>query len=192
MLKINIITVLLALTTTLAGQSETQSIPISVSYFSHLLFQPGVKVGTQISIKDWTKEKENRLARNKQLAISPQLAYFANVGNNQNVLLNIDLDYRTQKAGRKFFSTWSVGLGYLAQFQVTALRLNLGDGSKEKVRERWDHILPSVSYAFGKVINTKMSWYSKYTLGSKINFDGASTMMLFMEAGITYQISKNK
>ena len=48
--------------TALQAQERPAKYPISLSYFSHAVIHPGMKVGTQVDFKQWATEKEGKKA----------------------------------------------------------------------------------------------------------------------------------
>ena len=100
-------------------------------------------------------------------------------------MVNADFGYRRLKTERRSFSSVSISLGYLMQSQIISVVYNLSDGSiKEKNREQRGFFVPTINYEFGRVINSTLSWYSKYSLGAKFSADIERPMVLFVEAGI--------
>ena len=171
----------------LAAQTQSKKVPLSIAYFSQFGYQPGVKIGVQINIKNWKKNKANH-SQLKNLYISPQIGFYTNPNIHTSYLINTDLGYKRIKNCKGTYSAWSLGLTYLLQSQITEWKINLSDGSKEKIRNNWNWFLPTVNYEFGKAINTNINWYSKFSYGIKMSSSRESTSAIFIELGLTFNI----
>ena len=173
-------------------QSNEQGLPISIGYFGHYAIQPGVKVGTEITLKTWEKEltKKNK-TRLKRLSINPQLAWFTRVNRDANYLLNAEAMYKIGRTDRGFYIAFTAGLGYLLQSKVESFSINLATGEKTNKQRASSHFLmPSLGFEFGGNLNSKLGWYNKYTWGQRFfssNGNG-STMSIFAELGVKLYI----
>ncbi|MEM1320673.1 MAG: hypothetical protein AAGG75_10485 [Bacteroidota bacterium] len=167
-----------------AQQAQPQ-FPLSISYFSHTLYQPGVKLGTQWTFRSWPAEG-SEATKQHTLYLSPQIAYYTHIDNYSNYLINAELGYRRLRLNNRRYIAFSIGMGYLARSNVRNLSVNLGDGSTSKQRE-WNHyFLPNLNFEFGRKINDRAEWFSKWTYGLATNFGQSPTSMVFVELGARF------
>lgn len=164
------------------AQDQWKPTEISIAYFGNFLIQPGGKIGINFNLKNVGPVDAEKP---RTLFLNPQIAFYSYPGNNISILLNTDVGIRKINTQKNAFSSLSVGLGYLRQYQITSIVYNLSDGSvKEKKREQSSYFLPSINYAFGKRINSSISWFSKYSLGAKFSSPFERTLIFFLEAGL--------
>ncbi len=172
----------------LKGQSTMEKPPISIAYFSQFGFQPGVKIATEFNLKELTTETQK--AKRRNLFISPQIGFFSWPNNHSNLLLNADIGIKRQKENKSSFSALSLGLGYLHEFQISTVAVQLGDGKQSTSRTSRSYFLPTLNYAFGSSLSSAVDWYSKIGVGQR--FGGgitAATTVLF-ELGLQFQLKK--
>ena len=182
---------LLFLSTQLSGQQQTEGLPISIGYFGNFLIQPGVKIGTQFSIKNWQKEKTGKktFTRSSSLLISPQLGLFTRIGDQTSFLLNGELGYKRQKLSGGLYTMFSAGLGYLSEHQIQSVKISLTDGRvTEKEWAQSSYFMPNLGFEFGHAFSPRLGWYNKYTYGLKINPDEESSTLFFVELGLRYYL----
>ena len=171
-------------------------LPITIGYFGHYAIQPGVKVGTEIRLKTWTKERmrKNRdIVRMKYFSINPQLAWFTRLNQHANYLLNVEAMYHTQGKGKKIYTAFTVGLGYWIQSKVESFSINLATGEKTNKQRASSHFLiPSLGFEWGGRINGQINWYNKYTWGQRFfsTKGNGSAMSLFLELGVKLYLLK--
>lgn len=178
-----IIMMILMLSSTADAQNQDKNIPISIGYFSQAGWQPGAKIGTQLKWKTWETE-----TRSKQLLASPQIGFYTYIDVHTSYLLNIDVAYQSMKKNKPAYSAWSIGLGYMNQSQITERSINLSDGSEEKTRKNWGWFLPTANYEFGRAINSKVSWYSKFSYGLKVSSSRENAALFFVELGTKFNL----
>ncbi len=196
MKKLRITLLLVLISSWAMGQTAPKKIPISVAYMGHFLYQPGLKIGTHFSLKDWEVEKDRKkgsFTQTKTLYLSPQIGLYTRPENHTSLLLNADLGIRKDREGRKSFTTFGVGLGYLSQATLLSFIVNLSDGStQEKIRDRRGYFMPTVHYAYGKKISPSLEWYSKISVGGKLSANYAGAIVTFVELGFTFNLPKKK
>lgn len=163
----------------LTGQST--GIPVSVAYFGQFGFQPGVKIATEFPLNAKTPKANN-------FFISPQIGFFVRSGNNANLLLNADVGMKRQKEGKSGFSAFSFGLGYLHQFQISGVAIQLGDGGQTNNRSSIAYFLPSFNYTFGNKLGTNLDWYSKIGYGQRLGGGISSSTIVLLEVGVQFYL----
>ena len=165
---------------------QTTPRPISIAYFGQFAIEPGLKISTEFGLNKWTTDKLK--AKNKQLFISPQLGFFVRPDNNSNLLLNADIGIKKQKEGKSGFSAFSLGLGYLHQFQISAIEVQLGDGNQSTSRESIAYFLPTINYAFGNKLGANIGWYSKIGVGQRLGGGISSSLSILFEIGLQFRL----
>ena len=166
----------------LTGQSA--GIPISVAYFGQFGFQPGGKIAVAFPLK----AVNAKMPTANNLFVSPQIGFFVYPKNNSNVLLNAEVGIKKQKKGKSGFSAFSIGLGYLHQFQISRITIQLGDGGQSTNRSSISYFLPSINYAFGNKLRTNLDWYSKIGYGQRLGGSITSSTILLLEVGLQFQL----
>ena len=170
----------------LLGQEE--GLPISIAYFSQFGFQPGAKIATEFSLK--TLNNTTQAVKKRHLFISPQIGFFVRPGNNTNLLLNADVGIKKQQEGKSSFSAFSLGLGYLQEFRVSTIAIQLGDGGQSTSRTSFSYFLPTINYAFGNRLSSTVDWYSKIGVGQRIGGGISNTTTVLLEVGLQFQLKK--
>ncbi|MEO1513765.1 MAG: hypothetical protein AAFV95_02090 [Bacteroidota bacterium] len=172
----------------LLAQNSAEGLPISVSYFSQAVYQPGAKIGTQLNLRQWQRSyerKSNTYLKEQSIFVGPQLGFWMLPNDHRFVLLNAEIGYRYQKSRRQTFSAFSIGLGHLLQSRVESFSVDLGGGDiGDKDRVSSHHFMPSLNYAFGKAINSKISWFSRLSYGLKLASNDASRAFFLVEVGV--------
>ena len=74
------------------------------------------------------------------------------------------------------------------QSQITGVIVDLGTGNTEKIRDNRNFFLPTIGYEFGREINNRLNWYSKWSYGYRISSKHLNVSMLFIELGLTFDI----
>ena len=170
----------------LKGQSTTEKPPIYVAYFSQFGFQPGVKIATEFSLKELATETQK--AKKRNLFVSPQVGFFTWPNNHSSLLLNADIGIKRQKEGKSAFSALSLGVGYLHEFQVSTVAIQLGDGNQSTSRTSRSYFLPTLNYAFGSRLSTAIDWYSKIGVGQRFGGNVTASTTVLLELGLKFKI----
>lgn len=165
---------LLLFTFSLLGQAELKS--ISFAYFGQFAIEPGIKASAELAIKE--------ISATRKLVVSPQIGFFVRPNNNSNLLFNADIGIKKQKEGKSNFSAFSLGLGYLHQFQISAIAIQLGDGSQATSSSSKAYFLPTINYAFGNKLGENLGWYSKIGVGQRLGGGISSSSTVLLEIGV--------
>ncbi|MCP3930447.1 MAG: hypothetical protein GY705_15250 [Bacteroidetes bacterium] len=183
-----ILFVLFAFGNHIFAQTESKGIPVFVGYFGPYAIQPGIKIGTHFDVKEWQSGKREKI-RKQSLYVSPQIGAFTQINNHTSFFSNADFGYKRQKEEAAFYSAYSIGLGYLTEFQILSSTLDLGSGEVSgKVRERRAYFLPALNYEFGKEPNSKIGWYSKFSVGRKISNKNEDSAAFIIELGLRFNL----
>lgn len=172
-----------------AQTSPKKEIPISIAYWGHHVSHPGIKVGSQYDFKKWEKTKNRRrglLVKHKTLFLKPELGIYFHKRNHTGVLLNTDFGLEVSKNERSFFKSFSFGLGYMRHFNagITYVLENDNTISEKKWASR-GYFLSSLNFGYGQHFKS-FSWFNKFTLGSKSNYNTGSSIEIFFEGGIKF------
>lgn len=177
---------LLGMNLTVLAQSTSKKPSISIGYLGHLAVQPGLRIGTQLNLKEWSRGESSSITR--QLFVRPQMGFYARRDIQTSYLANVDLGYKRMKPDQKRYSALSLSLGYWLQGQVTDLAIDLSDGSKQKTRAYWHWFFSTINYEFGSAITDSVGWYSKISLGQRVGKDRPRNTILFLELGLQFQL----
>ncbi|MEM6803323.1 MAG: hypothetical protein AAF696_18090 [Bacteroidota bacterium] len=164
------------------SMGQNFSPPISLSYFSPYLIQPGLKLGTSFQLKDFSNKEKNR-----SLEISPEIAYFTQAGVSQSYLLNADIHLYRKIDGRKRFQKFGLGLGYLIDSEDLTPLINLGSGSlssNEKANNA--SFLPSLNYSLGILPDKGLAYFFKGFVGHKLPFSKQGEFFFGLELGLIF------
>jgi hypothetical protein len=170
-----------------------QTTQVSVGYYAPFAIEPGAKAGVHLYLKDWATEKTKKdveLLKHNYLFINPQVGFFSRPRNHSSLLINGDVGVKRQKDGKKTYSAFSVGLGYLAKFSITSFTVNFSGEIIKKERERQDFFLPTINYEFGGSINQTIGWYTKCSYGIKLSSTIEKQPALFTEFGMKFNLGK--
>lgn len=177
----------------LYGQSAPKNHTLSFGYYGYFFYQPGFKIATQHPLKKWQmpeRDKKNYVTQ-QHVFISPQLAVFWRPQSNTNLLVNADIGFERQKMKRHRYSAFSIGLGYLMQWEILSATVSLGDGSlKNKNRELRHYFIPTVNYEFGHEPHRAAGWYVKLSLGGRFSPEHDMASVMSGELGLRFRLCK--
>lgn len=192
-MKRSLFTLLIILTFSSYAQNDFWNRkPISVSYFGHYYFHPGLKIGTQYDYKSWEKVKERKkrtITKSKSLFFSPQVGFYVHPKNHSGLIFNVDVGYQRVKDRFGFYSAYSIGLASNTQFNSGTTYVENADGSIDGFGgASRTYFMPSVNLEFGQQLTDKMSWYSKFTFASKLFYNTSLSAELFLELGMKFNL----
>ena len=178
------------------AQHQAEGTPISISYYGPYLIQPGLKIGTDLTLKNWqsTREKgDNSFILDKKLLISPQVGFFVRSGNNTNYFVNTEIGFKRHKISRKSYLAFWAGLGYQFQIEVLSFTVDLSTGETVAwEKENRHYFLSALSGEYGGHISPKIGWFSKYTIGIRTGGDIGTATLLAFELGAKIFLSKKE
>jgi len=120
---------------------------------------------------------------------NPQIAFWAKNKDNANLFLNNEFGINLQREGRKRGSIFSLGLGYLAQFEVTSFTVDFNGEIINKERERRDIIMPTINYEFNHRLTDNLRWYAKVSWGYRMSSEIQNMGSIMGGVGVNYLIS---
>ena len=173
------------------AQLSTKNKELTAGYIGHSAIFPGGNVGMRIHLKDWQKEKvkgENTILKNRNLFVHPQLAFYGRRRTYSSIFFNTEVGIKKQKEGKKFYSAYSIGLGYVGRFEVTALTVTLSGEITAKERELRSYFMPNVNYEVGFDLGNRLSFYSKASYGMKISPSRARSGNIYLGLGFIYKL----
>ncbi len=160
------------------GQNIGKPTALSFGYYSQFALQPGLKVGTDF-ILPASSDKV------KKWLFSTQIGFFSNIGDDNNLVLNVEVGRRKTNSSRHVYHTFALGLGYRYQAKLNSFSTSLGSGkSSNKERIYNGYFLPTLSYEFGWNIHKEVAWFSKYAVGPTLSTQVESSLAMFLEIGI--------
>ncbi len=176
-----------------AQDQRNPSFPITVSYWGHHISHPGIKVGSQYHFKKWDKAKERKkgtFVKHKTLFLNPQLGFYQHQKNHTGVLLNAEFGVEIAKNEKKFFRGFSLGLGYIRQFNAGTTYILEPDNSISE--NKWasrGYFMPSINCEMGQHFH-RFSWFTKFSFASKMKYNTSASVELFFEAGGKFYLKK--
>lgn len=186
MKKAIIILIFLCANIRLFAQSYSSRFPVTISYYGHYLYQPGLKIGTNYTLKRLQNENINN--RIRELTISPQVGFFFFPQTSTNLVLNTEIGYYQKPILDNNYFIVSVGLGYMAESQFIGLSTNIGNGSIiDKERELSHYFMPTINYEYGKEFRKRpVDWFIKLSTGMKLSTQQESSLVVFTELGVRW------
>ncbi len=136
--------------------------PWTISYYSNMLLNTGIKIGFDWNIKLLTRERTKQWGTKtirKLWFCHPSIAYVNDKPNYHALLLNTELGRRHYTKRMRYYWEGSLGLGY-------QIRMNPGEtwkvddnGNVKKTIGMRGYFVPSVAFSFGKQLKTTIpSW----------------------------------
>ena len=189
MKKSIIILIFLFINTAIFAQITTPQFPISVSYYGHFAYQPGLKIGTTYAFKEWQKSRTEQTTKVHQFTISPQVGFFFFPEASTNYVVNAELGYRRQRLNNTRYSVFSIGFGYVAESQFLGLSTNIGSGSTTKKDRELHHVfMPTINYELAGKLKEQLDWFVKLSAGTKFYTQQESSVVVFTEVGVKYYL----
>ncbi|MBO3698099.1 hypothetical protein [Roseivirga sp. E12] len=186
MKKLILLLLLVPLSFKAIGQNIGKPTAISFGYYSQFALQPGFKVGTDFIFpaSDYNVNK---------WLLSTQIGFFTNIGDDNNLVLNVEVGKRKTSSSKHVYHTFALGIGYRYQAKLNSFSTSLGSGkSSDKERIYKGYFLPTLSYEFGWNTHKKVAWFSKYAVGPTLSTQVESSLAMFLEVGMKISlISKN-
>lgn len=161
------------------AQEQSRRLPITIGYFSQIVVQPGIKLGTELPLNVGLNVAD------RQWLLSPQAGFFSNPGDDRNLVLNLEAGLRKKHSSKNHYNTYGLGLGYLRQAKVVSFAVNLGSGNtSDTERDSRGFFMPTLSHEWGWATHKKRSWYTKLSTGYRLFGPEENSLMLFAEIGI--------
>ena len=175
-----------------AAQQTEAKTSISIGFFGHGIFRPGVKIGADIPVKQWQPNAldQDRSGLQKTLFISPQLATYSRINFYSGILTNVEVGLHLQRESRKFYSTYTIGVGYLAHFEVNSITVNFDGDITNKKRELRNFVLPSTSVILGWDIGKRSSVFTGLRYGMQLSPTRERSGQFFFECGFRLHLNK--
>ena len=161
----------------------SQEIPLQISYYAPYGVQYGGKISTIFTYKNWPADSTNT-QWSHQFQIGPQLAYFVFPQVQQNVLINAEFLFRTQKIGSRFYPLGAIGLGYLISVQQQDGTIHLGTGKVTHNSTTLHQFVPTVNLGFGVDPKKHLGFYFKAFYGGKTILKEENEALFGAELGL--------
>ena len=172
-----------------------QKSDLKIGYLGQFAYQPGITAELNCRFKKWEKvkvKKNGEFTRYSTLYTGPKISTYSRVGYNLNAVGGGVLGIQTQKEGKKLFRNYSISLNYLLQSEVLYRTFTLEGKVANKVRESRHYFMPLINTGFGAKVNESLTWYSQFSIGGKIAPNRAFITMLFLEAGLVFNLFEQK
>jgi hypothetical protein len=174
----------------LLSQGSEKGIPISIGLYAPYFIQPGLRVGSSVSLKSWKGDKASTsFTQAKTLFVNPQIGFFVRPGNHRNLLVSSDVGMKWHKAERPFYKAASIGLGYLNRFQIVSSTIDLSTGEVSgRNRERIDFFLPMANLELGHRPMKSIGWYTKLSYGRNMSAKIENASFFAIETGLNFRL----
>ncbi|MCP4124834.1 MAG: hypothetical protein GY751_24090 [Bacteroidetes bacterium] len=174
------------------AQQDDAKTSISIGFFGHGIIRPGIKIGADIPLKQWHSNAldQERSGLRKTLFISPQLGTYSRFNFYSGILTNVEIGMHLQRDSRKFYSTYSIGVGYLAHFEVNSITVNFDGDITDKKRELRNFALPSASVMLGWDIGKRSSVFTGLKYGMQLSPNWERSGQFFFECGFRLHLNK--
>ena len=192
MKKLLIIGALLGISSLSTAQLSSKPKEVTLGYKGHSAIFPGGDIGLRVHANSWTKERakgEATVIRNRSFFIHPQVAFYGRRKKYNSIFFNTELGIRGQKEGRKVYTAYSVGLGYVGRFEVMSLVVDFSGEITQMNRERRDYFMPNLNFELGRNFGNRISFFSKVSYGLKLSGSHARSGNLYLGLGFTYKLS---
>lgn len=146
--------------------------------------QPGVRLSVPVDLH----AHDRGAGRAGMLFVSPHLGLFGGFRNHVSLQLGGALGYRFLTPRRGRFHELGVGGGYVAEWQITSLEVNLGTGRVDNRRVLRSYFLPHARYLFGREGSGRLGGYVGVTAGALVSRQLEASLFLDVEVGLQLRL----
>lgn len=173
-----------------AQENKIKELPINISYYGYNAFNPGIKIGTQLQLKTWNKQKRRKeIIKHKTFFLTPQIGGYINPKSHSALLLNTEFGIETSKIDRRFYCARSLGLGFLTQFNSGITYSLQEDGTiKKKTISTTGYLMASLNYEIGQYLTPYLTWFGKTSIASKLFYNTGVSVSTFLELGVKFKL----
>lgn len=141
--------------------------------------QPGLDIGAEYTVFAPNDRVE--------LVLKPHLAGYVRPGNHVSGMIGTDFGV-TVHHRVPVSHTFSVGLDYLVQSQLTSTSVDLGSGERSGTRELRHFALPTGSYTFTHMPAERVGWYLDTSLGHTLSVSEIDKTYISIGAGVRFAL----
>lgn len=192
MKKLFAIVFLIGLWLPASAQFSEKNKAITAGYLGHSAIFPGGNVGLMIDVKDWQIEKtkgDASIVKNRSLFVHPQLGLYSRRRKYSSIFFNTEVGVRKQKDGRRFYSAYSLGLGYVGRSEIMSLTVNFNGEITAKERELRSYFMPNINYQIGVDFTDNFSFYSKASYGMKLSPTRERSGNFYLGLGFKFKLA---
>lgn len=168
----------------------------SISYLGEMATHPGVKVGFDYCLRDWSKVKGAGKPRereiSKEILVSPALGYYFHRRYQSGLFFMPELIYSRMNPKGLYYD-FGLGVGYLRTMTYHSYKVD-EEGNMDKSIASFGHLSSSVSVAIGKDLSVKRTipialFVKPQFMYAVPNFNNGTTYFLF-QIGVKYKFKK--
>lgn len=168
------------------------------SYYGDLLFHPGIEIGCQMPLKNWTKvktKKKKEVTKHKSLNTGADFIYYWHPKHHHGLILCPNISYQRTKINGRYFQV-KFGLGYHRSF-VDGLTYTVdNDGKVESKRFVGQNTLyNSFAFDFGKDLRVEkelpLRWFFQIGISGRYPYNKSYLPNIHTGVGVHY-FFKNK
>lgn len=169
---------------------------IYASYFGETVTHPGLRVGLNYQLKDWSKTKLMKSGTEKviqnNMDLSPSIGFFYHKDYQTGLFILPELVY-SRKNVKGNYITYGFGAGYMRTFIPNVYDLN-SNGEIEKIHTGYNYCITDFSVAFGKDLsvqkNIPMNIYIKPQFLYAFPNYSKGIWYFILELGVSYKLDK--
>ncbi len=169
----------------LSGKAIGQLNSLSIGYFGPFGIEPGLNVGVQMNLK--SSEKDEVI---NTYYLAPHLGSYIKPNYHTDIMLGIEGGIHRQKAEKKGYSQFGLGLSYLSNFELISFTVNFNGEISNREHEHRGYLVPTISYEYGRKVNDAWGWYIKPSVGRRISFAREGAGAVFVEAGVKFNLNQ--
>lgn len=191
--------IFIALILSFSGSSQIENQPNwQFSYYGDVLFHPGIEIGYQIPLKNWTKvksKKKKEVTKYKSLNAGIDFIYYLHRHHHHGLILSPSISYqRTRKNGRYFQAKFNLGYHRSVVDGLTYSVANNGIVESKRFVGQ-NTIYNSLAFDFGKNLRVEkeipLRWFFQLGINGRYPYNKSYLPSLHMGFGIHFFI-KNK
>lgn len=164
------------------AHERSRRFTISAGYMGNFFAIPGGKVGLDVAVRNWY------LGANKNHEL--QVLVGANIGVTDQSGYQTQLWLMGELGGKwrykRVFFALSLGVGYVADFEVTSLGIQLDGTILGEKRERLDYLALCGAFAFEHRFVQGWGWYLKFSVGQTFSPSRLGALFLLSELGLRF------
>ena len=180
---------------TLKAQEAPKDMRLSISYFGHTGIYPGAKIGFDMTLTKWEKEKlknNNTSIISNSLYVGPRVAVFSKKNYYTNYLPGVEVGFIRQSSNKKMYMAYGINLAYLNSYTVMGFNVDLSGEITDKQRESRSFFYQGAYFELGGVLSSNINWFTKFSIGTQLSNQYERTELFFTELGISYKLNNHE
>ncbi len=176
------------------AQNNTGQKSISLRYFGHVFYLPGINASVFLPISSSSRvssisNSRKYPSKTKTLFIQPSLGYYAWSGYNSNYFLGASFGMKQQRADKKSYSIFNIGLNYRFRSDIIATTVNLKGEIVDRTRKSSLAAIPTIGYFLGRDVNDKWGCITGMNVGIQRPLQDTRAFTAYFELGLNYNLN---